>query len=166
VQLKITHDDRSAEVLPPSETRRLLKTSGLILHTCWAQVGWVKYVQAALASVSAPPMRDIRLMWQSRGKGEQWDCAEWVQSKMQSSGFVDVRVALCEREHRLPSAQLMAEQFSMMQAMFTSSWTEEMKREKGPLLQDALSDAFKKDAREDGSVGFTMTAILCTGAKL
>lgn len=111
-------------------------------------------------------MRDIRHIWTSRGKGEQWDSADWVKSKMQSSGFTDVRVTLYEKEHRSDSAQTMAEHFSKLSMMFTQSWTEEMKRDKGPLLHGALSDAFNKDAREDGSVGFTMTAIVCTGCKL
>lgn len=111
-------------------------------------------------------MSDIRNLWTSRGKGERWDSPEWVHAKMQSCGFTDVRVTLCENDHRLPNAQLMAEEFGRLHLMFTQSWTEEMKREKGPLVQGALRDAFERHAREDGSVGFTMTAIVCTGRKM
>lgn len=148
-----------------SEMLRVLKPGGVTAFTTWTEVGWIKIVKAALATIpDCPAIPDSIVFLKTMQNNNAWQETAYIDAKLQEHGFTDIKVATYS-EPQVFSQSTFADTFGgpMAKAMLRSFWTKEEIGVYGDQLRPAIYDYLQKSG--DGEVAFIMNAIVSVAKK-
>lgn len=143
---------------------RLLAPGGINAFSTWETVGWISYVQDALARVpGAPPFPDQKEGFAKLQHGNKWEDKDWIHT-ITSQYYEDVQIYPLPEIHRL-TAEEFVNTFggAMTQGMLSLFWGEEAKQKYGGELKSKLEEVLKE--RKMDHVDLQMDALITVARK-